>query len=463
MSTSELCLDVPVKKKNLAPNKDFISDLPEPILHQIIKHCDLSDLSNLAITSKRLNMVSLSFLVSPLSVQMTFPFMKPIAEENEDFELLSTEQLISVLGSCYIVTVNKAKRAFAMLAVIFKKMTSMMNTSTRVDLACDFLSRLEVDIISDQCFVQTRQLLNWYGLFFHTLFNGWSADECCNATGLIINKMKQHRLEEILSETFELGTCPGVEIFYKHFFSAMFYKEVPSEKQAQYLEYMLCHILKSQDLPQGISKILLLMSSSSKEDIGYPNYGVQWSDHIEAIPATLAVASSRYSKLVILLGLLQQTRYCSLLPDVLHSMFTMPTTWLPENVGSVLLLLGSDITSQYIRYLCAGCANCLNKAVTSAIVGISVMSLRFQWSFHEHAFTKFEETLNTVPDNLRESLVTAVWSGYCDELIDLRNAAAHGEDWAQEGSRYLFGAIQNMGELMMKKSLRVIRTPNNEE
>ena len=38
-----------------------------------------------------------------------------------------------------------------------------------------------------------------------------------------------------------------------------------------------------------------------------------------------------------------------------------------------------------------------------------------------------------------------------------------GDDWAQEGGKYLFSAIQMMGTLMMKKALGLNARPRVEE
>ena len=63
-----------------------------------------------------------------------------------------------------------------------------------------------------------------------------------------------------------------------------------------------------------------------------------------------------------------------------------------------------------------------------------------------------EEAIRLVPDELREGMVTAVWRGFSDEVADLRLAAQQSEDWAVEGGKYLYAAIQKMGELMMMKT-----------
>ena len=48
-----------------------------------------------------------------------------------------------------------------------------------------------------------------------------------------------------------------------------------------------------------MSRVLLLISSPAKEQDW--QFGVQWADHVEAIPATYSVASARYRMLVFLL------------------------------------------------------------------------------------------------------------------------------------------------------------------
>ena len=40
----------------------------------------------------------------------------------------------------------------------------------------------------------------------------------------------------------------------------------------------------------------------------------------------------------------------SLVPPILEELFKTPDDWIPENVGSVLLLAGSAITISYLQY-----------------------------------------------------------------------------------------------------------------
>ena len=445
---------VPSKARKMLRIQKKVTDLTEDILHTVFQFCSLADLENLSITSKQFSLASISFLMSSKSVAITFPFLTraPLQTQPEEMDLQANQQLLCVLGTFYVANISKARKDISLLAIVFKKMTCMMDTKARLTLAFDFLSRLEVDLISDMCFVQTRQLLAWNGIFFHQLIHGWVEEECQLAVKLLISHMKKkHRLDEIMDESYDLGSCPGVEIFYKHFFFFIFQKDVPGDQQVKWISFFLQFITDGD--PKVTAKLFLLMTSSSKEDLGHWQFGIQWSDHIEAIPANLSVATSRYSKLVKLILAVQKTSHAQMLPEVLHSLFTTPSPWLPENIGSVLLLLGPSIASLYIGYLCAGCINCLNKSITASLVGVSIMTLRFNWSFQDLAFARMEEAIHLVPDELREGMVTAVWRGFSDEVADLRLAAQQSEDWAVEGGKYLYAAIQKMGELMMMKAL----------
>jgi len=469
---------IPAKRVNLTGlvNDDHFTKLPERILTLILGKCSISDLSNLALVCKKMNDTTLSFLMSPFSTKVAFPFLAPFPDddaENLDQEVAAGKLLMCVSGKSHIATINMAKNSFVNLGKAFKKMTaSIPDIATKIQMACNFLERLEVELLADDCFVQTKHLLSWYGVFFHKLVRGWTKQDCYEASRLLVQFVKQHRLEDILSESYDIGSCPGVEIFYKHFFNLIFIKEVQqfgrllktpenfdesiskwsfTSNKVEWLEFLLHHT--AQCKPKIAAKIFLLMSSASKEDISHHQYGIQWSDHLEAIPANHGVASSRYFKLVGLLNLVKISCFSNQLPDILSNIFTIPSPWLPENIGSVLLLLGEDVTSKYVKFLSDGCINCLNKTLSASLVGISVMTIRFKWSFHQFAFSRTEEALRLVSPELREGFIQALWNGFSGEITDLRFAAAQGEDWAQEGGKYLFSAVQMMGTLMMKKAV----------
>ena len=453
-SASELSILVPAKKPlldEIISKRDFLKNLPITVLSKILKLLQLDDLVSLSLTSKEMSSSALAYIMSPESVLTAFPFLIPI-KSFDNMVPEQSQQFLSILGKPFLANTSEAKKSFSHLGLAFKRMTVLMNSKSRVGLSCDFLSRLETDLVADVTMVQSRQLAAWCAVFYRQLTRGWANSEMYSATEVLIYHVRENKLEDILDDSFVLGSCPGAEIFYKHFFCYNFYKDVSPDHQSLVLQFLLWWTCGVEDYAK-VAKVLLLMATPSKEDIGHWQFGIQWNDHTEAIPASLAVATSRYSKLVSLVRLVARSPvFASRISDILHSVFTTPGPWLPENVASVLLLLGPDVTAVYLKSLCEGCVNCLDKAVTAAIVGLSVMTLRFRWSFDNLAFTRFQEVLDWVPSDLRDGLVRAVWAGFSTEVSDLRLAASHGEDWAAEGGQYLYSAIQKMGALMMGKA-----------
>ena len=118
------------------------------------------------------------------------------------------------------------------------------------------------------------------------------------------------------------------------------------------------------------------MSSPANEDIDHVSFGIHWTDHLEAVPATLNVANSRYRKLIHLLQLVRSGSLSGRFNKILHWIFTTAGSWLPESVGSVLLLLGDHVTAQYLHFLSRGCEDCLQPFVSTAMVGLAVMTVR---------------------------------------------------------------------------------------
>ena len=183
--------------------------------------------------------------------------------------------------------------------------------------------------------------------------------------------------------------------------------------------------------------------------------GIPWLDHEEAIPANMAVASGRYRLLV---SLLQSLYYIDLAPvnlsQVLGSIFHIPGPWLPENVGSVLLLLGHNINREYllstVTHSPHTCTNCFKPTVT-ALIGLAVMTARFRRSFTVF-FHQLDSVMELVSGNLpqKRTLLTALWEGLTTEVRDLRQA--QGEDWAQEGATHLVAVVRTVGQRMMEKA-----------
>ena len=168
-----------------------------------------------------------------------------------------------------------------------------------------------------------------------------------------------------------------MEMYVRNFLSAVFFKEVRLD-QRLWLECLLVQTIPEKDI-FTMSRVLLLMSSPAREDDW--QFGVQWADHVEAIPATLKVASSRYSTLVCLLITIKEGQFGHLLPALLFSIFQTPTPWLPENVGSVLLLLDHHTCSLYLKYSISVCTSTCYKTVSTAVTGLALMTARARKSF----------------------------------------------------------------------------------
>merc|ERR1711973_933862 len=147
----------------------------------------------------------------------------------------------------------------------------------------------------------------------------------------------------------------------------------------------------------GAARVLLLMTTPARDQ------GVQWADHEEAIPATLTVAGARYGLLVSLLSHLQREPQIVPFTDLLSTMFKQPTKWLPENVGSVLLLLGQASTKQFLKTICSA------DEVSHAFTGLALMTARFRRPFTS-LFLRLHDIVECVQEEEdRDAVLTAIW------------------------------------------------------
>ena len=148
------------------------------------------------------------------------------------------------------------------------------------------------------------------------------------------------------------------------------------------------------------------------------------------------------------MNIIKQGQLGNMFPSILSSMFSIPSPWLPENVGSVLLLLGQDTCHLYLQHSIRQsttrevCTSCTYKPVSTAFIGLALMSARFRWSFTP-MFDRLEEVVRQVHSVQKEELFRALWKSLADEVTDIRQA--DGEDWAMEGSMHLFKVIRMMG------------------
>lgn len=107
-----------------------------------------------------------------------------------------------------------------------------------------------------------------------------------------------------------------MEMLVRNFLSSVFYKEVAFGQERRWLETLLLQVSPMRDIPT-MSRMLLFISSLAKEEDW--QFGVQRADHLEAIPATLAVASARYRTLVTFLNTIRQGQLGFMIPPILQS------------------------------------------------------------------------------------------------------------------------------------------------
>ena len=327
----DISADVTPKRLRIQAEANLLS-LPGRVLQRILTFCGLEELTSLGLSCRRLNMTCLSFLKTPASTRTIFP------------SLLSTEAISAIIA--------------------LKKLTSLMPTVYRIEFLSTLLSRLE--LIID---FEIELVFSWMGALLHTFVLGWADKECQKASSLLVKNMREKgELSTLLDEDYELGDCPELEIFYRLYWVHVFLRESRAEKQV-WFESLLWQT--SAGNSKMVARVLLIMSSPANE-----SSGIQWTDHTEAVPATLNVANSRYRKLIHLLQLVRSGSLSGRFNKILQSIFTTAGSWLPESVGSVLLLLGDHVAAQYLHFLSRGCEDCLQPFVSTAMVGLAVMTIR---------------------------------------------------------------------------------------
>ena len=114
------------------------------------------------------------------------------------------------------------------------------------------------------------------------------------------------------------------------------------------------------------------------------------------------MASARYGLLVSQLHHLQREPQILSLTDFLSTLFKQPTKWLPENVGSVLLLLGQASTKRFLKSICSA------DEVAHAFTGLALMTSRFRRPFTSLFHCPYE-IVECVQEEDRDAVLTAIW------------------------------------------------------
>jgi len=290
------------------------------------------------------------------------------------------------------------------------------------------------------------------GIFFHQVFRGWTDKELTQAGNMIYDSFTSSGImAAIMEDQYSLGSMPEMEMEARNFLLSLFVNEVPCGQEELWLRILLLRVSPSLAVV-NVSKLLLLLGSPVKEGI---QFGVQWLDHSEAVPATYAVATGRYQTLVSILVSLGFGPYKDLTLPVLLEIFKTPVNWLPENVGSVLLLLGHQLASEFLLHSVSNvviredlCLSCF-QPTTCGLIGMALMTARFRWEL-DPVYLRLEEVLSSIPEGHREQFLEALWKGLAEEVTDM--SLAPGEDWVVEGKMYLLNVIKWLGIRMTKKA-----------
>ena len=370
----DISADVTAKRLRIQAEANLQS-LPSRVLQRILTFCGLEELTSLGLSCRRLSMASLSFLMTPASTRTIFPFLLSTEAITASELTQREEDVLYVLSKPFTVTPNMGVKAkFVKLGLALKKLTCLMPTVDRIEFLCLLLSRLDFKVIQDGHMVQNKLVFSWIGALLHTFVLGWADKECQKASSLLVMNMRERgELSTLLDEDYELGDYPELEIFYRQYWVLVFRREVRAEGQV-WLDSLLQQTSAGNN--KMVARVLLIMSSPANEDIDHVSFGIHWTDHLEAVPATLNVANNRYRKLIHLLQLVRSGSLSGRFNKILQSIFTTAGSWLPESVGSVLLLLGDHVAAQYLHFLSRGCEDCLQPFVSTAMVGLAVMTVR---------------------------------------------------------------------------------------
>ena len=373
-SPSSILDPVPAKRQRKKEEEVNLASLPSKVLERILQHCGLQEISSLGMTCRSLNKASLSYLLSPSSTQTIFPFLVPT--EVSKLEELS-EEVVMVLAQPFTLLPNiNVRRKCELLGRGLKKLTCLMPTVERISFLCSLISRLDFEVTQESHFVKNKTLFVWIGALFHTFVRGWVDRECERASSLLVSDMRERGdLNTLLEEDYIPGSRLALETCYRQYWFTLYHAEV-GESHGLWLDCLLQQTAGNKT--KLMARVLLIMATPAKEDMALPSYGLQWADHMEAIPATWNVANSRYARLVRLLYLVRRGREgARRFNNILQAVFTCPGKWLPENIGAVLLLLGEEVTSQYLQFIsCQSCQDCREKLLADAIIGLAVMTVR---------------------------------------------------------------------------------------
>ena len=413
-STSQDNDSSPPKRLHLS-QKPGLADLDGKAIQHVFSFLNLNELSRLAMSTRSLASNVFNFSLSVEALPTLFPSMfTPAARAAQT--RYKVEGSPTALG----LDPSSARLNFRRLGELAKRLTCLLPTKERVKVSAKFVGRLTYQEGS------AAPLMSAIGVFIHALMRGWEDVECRSAADAILQMFNagEEQLSELLTEEYILGSRMRQELLTRSFLYSVFHQEVaPGVNRAEgrrqqrlwirYLVTFACPPGRNQAV--AVARLLLLMTTPARDQ------GVQWVDHVsppyhntlfyqyflqeEAIPATMAVASARYGLLVSQLHHLSNQPQILPLADLLAAMFKQPTRWLPENVGSVLLLLGQVATKQFLLQAVVTSA----EEVAHAFTGLALMTARFRRPFTA-VFHRLDDLVEGVEEEgERDAVLSAIW------------------------------------------------------
>ena len=363
---------LPPPKRSKVTAEVSLSSLPSRAVERIISMCGLKELSSLGRTCRKLNHACLAFFLSSASTRTIFPFLSPADAETLMDPLPG--QIVHITSQPYSLNTTSVKEKFVELGLALKQLTILLPTMERMEHLGSILSRLELLMVQDSSQTSNRIIFSWVGAALTTFVLGWTKRDCVLACRFLVDKMKEEGLNTLLQYDYTLGENKGLEILYRLYWIIVFHREVEGPQQQLWLDTLLSEVAGANN--RLAARVLLIMSTPAREDVSKESYGILWTDHVEAIPANWPVAKARYSNMVNLLRLVRSGSFSWRFNHILWHMFTMPANWLPENVGSILLMMGEETTANYLLHLCSIRGEGYLKFISIAIIGLAVMTVR---------------------------------------------------------------------------------------
>lgn len=350
------------------------------------------------------------------------------------------------------------------LGVMIKRLTMLQPTWKRI---FSFKKLLDTAVNMRSKGLSDLNLMKLTSVSYHRFVQGWTTSEVEIGTSQLFNSSNTdgrglHLFSIILSREYKLGTNIQLETLIKNCLATFFLgQESWKEHRVSWMSVMLKTFVPLRQ-PFRIAKLLLVATAPIKKT----NKMIQLQDNIDAVPACIKVAKSRYDGLVqCFLNLQRLGSYSEdheLQIIILNAIFQTAEPWLPENIASFLILCGSRITNRYLQH-------CLTQVIADMAptsdggnvvasqemftsladkwVALFTMQSRFERSL-ETMFSQLDTFIKQMPAHLRAPFLDAFWSSIGKELRELQEAEEDGEEddnWSEYTHKHVMRVIKFLG------------------